>query len=237
MKKWIPAGMLVIAICLILTGCGGSHPVAYRPAAFGENGHCYYAQDPLEAQTLINQGLCDRSWTPRLMPSLWHERYYTYYSSPAYYAVYVPVQSRSTYQASESTFGSANKAAINSEAPKATYKGSNGQTVTADKIGAARYGAGARFGPTGTKFGGGSARTGGSTSGGSTGTKSGTSGGATKSGGSTGSGSKSGGSSGGGTKSGGSGTSGGGSRSGGGSFGGGSSRGGGSFGGGGGRGR
>jgi len=236
MRKWIP---VCLALALLSLAACSSHPVAYRPAAFGENGHCYYAQSPLEAQALMNQGLCDRSWTPMLMPPIWHERYFSYYDSPAYYTVYVPVQSRSTYQSSESTFGSANKAAINAEAPKATYKGSNGQTVTADKIGAAKYGAGARFGPTGTKFGGGSARTGGSSgttsggskSGSSTTTKSGTSGGTssggTKSGGSTGSGSKSGGS----------GSFGGGSRSGGGSFGGGSGRSGGSFGGGGGRGR
>lgn len=220
MRKWIP--LWIMLAMLGLAACS-SRPLAYRPAAFGENGHCYYAQSPLETQMLFDQGLCDRSWVPMLMPSLWHQRYYNYYSSPAYYTVYVPAGSRSTYQTSESTFGSTNRSAINQEAPKATYKGSNGKTVTADKIGAAKYGAGARFGPAGTKFGGGSARngtsgttSGGTKSGGSTGTKSGTTGGGSKSGGSTG----------------------GGTKSGGGSFGGGSGRsGGGSFGGGGGRGR
>lgn len=157
MKKII---LSIILAAAILAGCGGGHPIAYRPIAYGENNQCYYVNNPAEVITLQAQGLCQPGWAPTLMPLYWHQRYYPYYSSPAYYNVYVPVASRSVYITSERTWGSSNKTAIATASREATYKGSNGKTVPASKIGAAKYGGGARFGPEGTKFGGGSARTG-----------------------------------------------------------------------------
>ncbi len=154
----------VIIAAAILAGCGGGSPVAYRPIAYGENNQCYYVNSPAEVITLQAQGLCDRSWAPTLMPLLWHQRYWNYYSSPSYYSVYVPVASRSVYITTERTWGSNNRAAIATASREATYRGSNGKTVPASKIGAAKYGGGSRFGPVGTKFGGGSARTGGAPS-------------------------------------------------------------------------
>lgn len=152
MRKTLFALMLVVGL---LTGCGRGHPVAYRPIAFGENNQCYYVQNPAEVIALQQQGLCDPSWAPAVMPSYWHMRYWNYYSSPAYYTVYVPAPSRAAYSTAERSWGSGHQAEISTAARQATYKGSNGKTVTAEKIGAAKFGGGARFGPTGTKFGGG----------------------------------------------------------------------------------
>jgi hypothetical protein len=146
---------LAVALVLVLAACGQRHPVAYRPVAFGENGHCYYAQDPAETVALQRSGLCEPGWQPMLMPSYWHYRYWNYYSSAAYYQVYVPPASRTSYAGTERSWGSSNRSAIDAAAPGATYKGSNGQTVSAEKIGVAKYGGGARFGPPGVKFGGG----------------------------------------------------------------------------------
>lgn len=227
-------GLIAALLVSVMAACGNGRSVAYRPVSMGENGMCYYDTYADEVPLLIQQGMCQPGWIATPMPLFFHYRYYNYLSSPLFYNRYVPTQYRTVYVRNETSFGNSNRSSISAEAPKATYKGSNGKTVTADKIGAAKYGGGARFGPEGAKFGGGSARndTSGSTSGGSkstgtngsTGTKSGTTGDGSKSGSSTGGGAKSDG-----------------SRSGGGSFGGGSSRSGGGsgggFGGGGGSGR
>lgn len=152
---------IILGVCMattVLGACGDDkkEAVAYRPIAYGQNNQCYYVSDPAEAQLLMDQGLCQRSWVPTVMPIVWHQMYYPYYSSPAYYGAYVPAAARTVYIERERSWGTQNKTAINREAKKATYQGSNGKTVTANKIGVAKYGAGNRFGPTGTKFGGGS---------------------------------------------------------------------------------
>jgi len=148
---------IILTLMLIPIACGGGgHRVAYRPIAFGENNQCYYVNNPAEAQMLMDQGLCDRGWVPTIMPGYWHQRYYPYYASPAYYNTYVPVPVRTVYVQSERSWGSTNKSAIATATKEATYQGSNGKTVPASKIGATKYGAGNRFGKPGTKFGGGS---------------------------------------------------------------------------------
>jgi hypothetical protein len=149
---------VVLAVALLGSGgCGGGgQHVAYRPAAFGVPGQCYYVNSPAEAISLQAAGLCEPGWAPTIMPMAWHSMYYPYYSSPSYYRTYVPAASRTVYAQSEKSWGSSNKSSIATEAKKATYQGSNGKTVTADKIGATKYGAGNRFGDPKTKFGGGS---------------------------------------------------------------------------------
>lgn len=148
----------VILAASVLVGCGGGQAVAYRPISYGENNQCYYVNSPAEVIALQAQGLCQAGWAPTLMPLYWHQRYWNYYSSPSYYNVYVPASSRTVYVASERSWGSINKSSIATASKTATYQGSNGKTVTADKIGVAKYGGGSRFGPVGTKFGGGSGR-------------------------------------------------------------------------------
>jgi hypothetical protein len=147
--------LVLFAFVLVACGGGGGEKVAYRPVAFGADSQCYYADDPLEVQMLVNAGLCEPHWSPAAMPLAWHQRYWNYYSSPAYYQLYVPEPIRTVYVDRERSFGSLNRQAIATESKKATYRGSNGKTVSADKIGAAKYGGGNRFGPVGKKFGGG----------------------------------------------------------------------------------
>lgn len=151
--------MLLVAGLLLgagLTACGGDDDkVAYRPVSFGADGHCYYVHDQAEVVELQNAGLCERSWAPMLIPQPVHMMYFPYYSSPAYYGAYVPPATRTVFIERQRSFGEQHRTQIATAAKKATYLGSNGKKVAADKIGAAKYGSGARFGPPGTKFGGG----------------------------------------------------------------------------------
>lgn len=155
MKTRLALALIGVVAFAGLGGCGRSEPVAYRPAAFGVPGQCYYLHDPLEALELRARGLCDPGWAPTLMPLAWHQMYYPFYSSPSYINVYVPRAQRTVVLRGERTWGSANKGAIAAQARQAKYLGSNGKVVPASKIGATKYGAGNRFGPSGTKFGGG----------------------------------------------------------------------------------
>jgi hypothetical protein len=149
--------LAVVMAATVLAGCGKDEKkVAYRPTSFGENGQCYYVDHPDEALALQRNGLCDPSWAPTVMPVYWRQMYHPYYASPAYYRSYVPVATRTVYVDRQKTWGSANRTAIAEKAKGATYLGSNGKTVAAEKIGATKYGAGNRFGDPATKFGGGS---------------------------------------------------------------------------------
>lgn len=122
------AGLLIAVAAL--AGCAHSTPVSYAPAAYGANGQCYYDDDPYEAQQLLAAGLCPAGWVPAPMPLYWHEEYYSYYSSPAYYNRYVLVSHRTVYVTHETTFHTTYSSQIASASSKATYKGSNGKTVT-----------------------------------------------------------------------------------------------------------
>jgi hypothetical protein len=139
-----------------LGACGGGQRVAYRPTAFGEFDHCYFINSPAEAIALQAAGLCQPGWSPLMAPAYWHARYAPFYSSPSYVRVYVPASERDTFTRSERTWAGANRGVIAAEAKKATYLGSNGKRVSAEKIGATKFGGGNRFGAPGTKFGGGS---------------------------------------------------------------------------------
>lgn len=123
-------------------GCSRPAPVAYAPAAYGEVvngvGHCYYDDDPYEAQQLFAQGLCPAGWVPTPMPLYWHERYYSYYSSPAYYNTYVIASHRTVYVTHETTFRTTYSSQITAQAKTATWKGSNGKTVSGSKVNTAK---------------------------------------------------------------------------------------------------
>lgn len=136
----------VAAAALMLTGltaCGGDDET-YRPVAYGENGHCYYVEDPHEIDALYSQGNCPRSWTPMIMPVYWHSMYYPYYSSPAYYNVYVPATTRAVYVQHETVYKTQHASEIKTASAKARYKNSSGKTVTGNKIGTAKFGGGSR---------------------------------------------------------------------------------------------
>lgn len=160
-----------------LAGCSDPAPVSYAPAAYGEVvngvGHCYWDDDPYEAQQLFAAGLCPAGWVATPMPLYWHERYYSFYSSPAYYNTYVVASHRTVYVAHETTFRTTYASQINAQAKTATYKGSNGKTVSGAKVDTAKMKFSTGSGSNSTQ-GGGSLRVGGSSgggSGGSTGVK------------------------------------------------------------------
>ncbi|MGH9011058.1 MAG: hypothetical protein ACRDYF_14585 [Acidimicrobiia bacterium] len=154
MKRWVVAALAVTGL-LVATGCSKPERVAYRPISYGADNQCWYVDDPEEVRHLVQDGLCHANWAATPMPDHWRMRYWNYYSSPSYYDVYVPPGRRLTYAASQRSWGEARRTDIETASRQATYLGSNGKAVTAEKIGVAKYGGGNRFGPVGTKFGGG----------------------------------------------------------------------------------
>lgn len=144
---------LGLTAALTLTGCGGTAPT-YRPTAYGENGHCYYLNSPLEVDQLRRDGLCPGNWTPMAAPSPWLYRYGSYYYSPAYVSHYVPGPARNSTLSTGTTFLRDHKADVSAAQRDATYvtikDGKPGKTVPASKI-AKQVSSG--------KFGGGNART------------------------------------------------------------------------------
>lgn len=124
--------LLVGALTAIaaLAGCSSGTPVSYAPAAYGQNGDCYYVDSPAEATALLAAGLCPAGWVAYPAPLVWRESYYPYYSSPAYYGRYVPVSYRTVYVTHETTFHTTYSSAITTASSKATYKTSTGKTVT-----------------------------------------------------------------------------------------------------------
>jgi len=102
------------------------------PAAYGQNGQCYYLDDPQEALNLIAAGLCQPGWRPTVMPLDWHYTYADYYASPAY-LTYVPLSYRSGWAnqwGTKSTFYTTNITIIHNKEKTATYKGSDGKPIT-----------------------------------------------------------------------------------------------------------
>lgn len=153
-----------------LTGCSHSAPVSYSPAAYGEvvggQGRCYYDDDVYEAQQLLLDGSCPAGWVAYPMPLAWHESYWGFYSSPSYYNRYVIVSHRTVYVSHETTFHTTYSTQINTASKTATYKGSNGKTVSGSKVDTAKMKFSTGSGSNST-MGGGSLRSG--TSGGSSG--------------------------------------------------------------------
>lgn len=134
MKKFIVAAVAATLTMLGLGACGGGHPTTYTPAAYGQNGYCYYINSPAEALALQSSGLCPHSWAPLLAPLAWQQMYYPYYSSPAYYNHYVPVGVRTVYISHERSFGSTYRSQIATASKSASYRGSNGKVTTYNKI-------------------------------------------------------------------------------------------------------
>lgn len=147
------------------TACS-SQPVAYEPAAYGANGTCYYIQSPAEAYALQQAGLCPRGWGIGMAPLYWQEMYWPYYSSPAYYGVYVPSPLRTTYVSVERTFYNQHTSAVRTASSTASYRSSTGKTVTGKTVIAskAQFGSGKSFSTAAGQYGSGSLKSGSGTS-------------------------------------------------------------------------
>lgn len=164
---------LFIAVAA-LAGCSHSTPVSYAPAAYGVQVggtyECYYVNYPDEVQTLIAHGCCPVGSVATRAPESWLDEYFLYYDSPAYYNVYVPGAYRTTYISTYHTYYVQHTTVINTASRNATWKGSNGKTVSGSQVNTAKMKFSTGSGSTGN-VGGGSLRAG--TSGGSSGGSSG----------------------------------------------------------------
>lgn len=148
---------LLTAACGSLSSTAGA--ISYAPAAYGQNGDCYYINSPAEAVALEQAGLCPRSWVPVLMPLAWHEEYYSYYDSPSYYDTYVPARYRTVYVTRQRGFYRSYHARITTLSRSAVYKTSAGGTIKGTTITSrTRFGSGTSFGSAGQQYGGGTAR-------------------------------------------------------------------------------
>jgi hypothetical protein len=144
----LAAGAALVAAASVgtLAACGTTHhavvvtsqaaPVGYGMAAYGQNGQCYYIDDPQEARNLIAAGLCQPGWQPYPMPLSWHEEYLNYYNSAAYLN-YVPA----VYQGGwanqwgpSSSWYQKNKTTIVVVQKNAVYKDPTGKQVPASAI-------------------------------------------------------------------------------------------------------
>jgi hypothetical protein len=122
--------VLLVLSTTLLTACDdiGMDDLSYAPDAYGENGRCYYAYDPAEVVALQRAGLCPRTWTPVIMPVVWHSTYYMYYDSPSYYDHYIPVQRRTYYRTTVvKRFEVEHKTEITRYSSKGKWKGSDGK--------------------------------------------------------------------------------------------------------------
>lgn len=143
-----------VSVVLAVGGCssGSKAPSHVYPAAYGEQGHCYYVSDPAEVGLLQRDGRCPRSSTALLMPLMWRQRYAYYYDRPAYYTHYVPQgTARDRFVDNAKAFEGKYRDQIKTQAGSARYVDSKGKVFAASKVGPGTFGGGSKGG-----FGGGS---------------------------------------------------------------------------------
>lgn len=149
MKKII-ASAVIGAVTLSATACGlipnGDDDVSYAPAAYYQVVNniyeCFYITSPAEAEALKAAGLCPPGAMDVPMPQAWEAEYWSYWSSPAYYNTYIPVSYRSNY--THVTIVSLNRSTSftrmsTSLSSRATYRGTNGSTVTGVRLSSRSY--------------------------------------------------------------------------------------------------
>lgn len=164
------AALAVAGAALAASACGSTGSaaaVSYAPAAYGVSvGHnfdCYYIESPAEVADLISAGLCPHGSVATPMPVTWEETYWSYYSSPAYYNVYMPANYRRTYTSVYVIhFKTTYSKQITADASHGTYKSSTGKTVTGNSAAKLTFGSGTS--KTTTVRGGGAGRAAGSCS-------------------------------------------------------------------------
>jgi hypothetical protein len=131
---------LFIAVAA-LAGCS-STPVSYAPAAYGQQVgsvyDCYYVSSVDEVTALISHGLCPVGSVPTRMTDSYLDEYFSYYDSPAYYSVYVPASYRTTYVSTYHTYYVQHTAVISTASKSASWRGSNGKTVSGTQVNTAK---------------------------------------------------------------------------------------------------
>lgn len=150
MKKII-ASVVISAAALSASACaswvsGDDSDVSYAPAAYYQVVNnvyeCYYITSPAEAEALKAAGLCPPGALDVPMPQAWEATYWSYWSSPAYYNTYIPASYRSNY--THVTIVSLNRSTSftrmsTSLSSRATYRGTNGSTVTGVRLSSRSY--------------------------------------------------------------------------------------------------
>ncbi len=133
--------LLLLVAAIALTSCGLNlgpdrwvTQDVYRPAAFGENGQCYYVLDPNEVDALIADGLCQPAWRVTPAPAYWVARYAPYYDSPAYYDVYVRPDRRPLFRERQVAWEKVNSGLISSERARSTWVNAKGTPVAGTKV-------------------------------------------------------------------------------------------------------
>ncbi len=145
LKRRLAVGLATAVMAVGLTGCGPQEePQDYQPAAYGEDGKCYFVDDADEVVSLKDDDLCDDNDIAVQAPLPWLFLYMPYYSSPAYYDRHVSPAKRSVYKTTTSGFSTKYASDIKAAAPRASYKNSAGTTVKGDKVAPTRFGGGSR---------------------------------------------------------------------------------------------
>jgi hypothetical protein len=144
--RWILVAIAIVLGASGISGCSGTPTTTVVPAAYGQVingvGHCYYLDDPYEAQQMLADGRCPAGWVPTLAPVSWEEEYFAYYDSPAYYNFYVLPAHRTVYVHTETAFQAKYSVQITSASRNATYKGSNGKTIMGPATAKLKFGSG-----------------------------------------------------------------------------------------------
>jgi hypothetical protein len=153
------AGLFIAVAALV--GCSHSAPVSYAPAAYGVQAgsvyDCYWVYGAAEVDALIAHGYCPVGSVATRMPDSYLNMYFSYYDSPSYYDTFVPSPVRTVYVSTYHTYYVQHTAVITTASKSATWKGSNGKTVSGASVNTAKMKFSTGSGST-SKMGGGSLR-------------------------------------------------------------------------------
>lgn len=120
MKRTLRGAILLVialSVTAFITACSSHRYNA--PSMMGENGHCYYWDDPYEARALAAAGQCPANWSPAPAPPYWRARYSSYYEDQDYYGRYVPKSRRAQFVHVTHQWVDSNQTLVKREAPKA----------------------------------------------------------------------------------------------------------------------
>jgi hypothetical protein len=145
----ILGGILVALIAI--PACSSHDDEVYTPLAYGENGHCYYVDDPSEIGLLQARGMCPTSWVAYPMPPAWHARYVSYYDSDRYVDTYVVSSRRRTYLKHAKTFEKSNKTLIGSQRKAFAAERTAARTTTTSRQSSERSSSSSTSGTTSKK--------------------------------------------------------------------------------------
>ena len=129
----IVTAIIVFTVLAVFASRSGFHPVL--PAAFGQDGKCYYVRSPREATELKRAGDCPASAVPGRMPIGWLCQYYPFYASAYYVGTFVTPGTQPAFRSYLQSVDDDYAGQISDEAPDATYVTSDGDEVSGSAAG------------------------------------------------------------------------------------------------------